>query len=264
VRLSPLPPLLPLLPGTPSTHGPGSCPHRRPPLARSSTTRNACMHRARARPRAAEAQRRLELYGPNSLTPPKKTTFLERLWGQLNNAVVAVLLAAAIVVRCAARAASLRLRRRPAAPAALLVGAPLSFSLGPHSSGQRPLQPLSGSSAYSSSPTQVSPEPSPKSKGRPPPMPPPARRVCFTGSCCLSARLHTPSPCPCLRPCRHPTVASSSPQEGAMQSWAEFTLVILVIILNCAIGLVRASARPTPCERAGVLDCWSRRGAGDA
>ncbi|KIY92699.1 cation transporting ATPase [Monoraphidium neglectum] len=71
---------------------------------------------------AAEAQRRLELYGPNSLTPPKKTTFLERLWGQLNNAVVAVLLAAAIV-------------------------------------------------------------------------------------------------------------------EGAMQSWAEFTLVILVIILNCAIGL---------------------------
>lgn len=29
------------------------------------------------------------------------------------------------------------------------------------------------------------------------------------------------------------------PQEGAFQSWAEFALVLAVIILNCAIGLVR-------------------------
>ncbi|KAI8469567.1 MAG: cation transporting ATPase [Monoraphidium minutum] len=46
---------------------------------------------------ADEAKRRLALYGPNSLTPPRKSSFLERLWGQLNSAVVFILFAAAIV-----------------------------------------------------------------------------------------------------------------------------------------------------------------------
>ena len=44
-----------------------------------------------------EAARRLKDYGPNQLTPPRKATFLERLWAQINNAVIWILLAAAVV-----------------------------------------------------------------------------------------------------------------------------------------------------------------------
>lgn len=46
---------------------------------------------------AAEAASRLQQYGPNALTPPKKTSFLGRLWAQINNMVIWILIAAAIV-----------------------------------------------------------------------------------------------------------------------------------------------------------------------
>lgn len=45
----------------------------------------------------AEAQRRLEEYGPNRLTPPEKPGFFKRLWAQLNNILIFVLFGAAIV-----------------------------------------------------------------------------------------------------------------------------------------------------------------------
>ncbi|GBF97304.1 carbonate dehydratase [Raphidocelis subcapitata] len=44
-----------------------------------------------------EAKRRLREYGPNRLTPPRKTSFLERLWAQINNIVIWILFAAAII-----------------------------------------------------------------------------------------------------------------------------------------------------------------------
>ncbi|KAI8475578.1 MAG: cation transporting ATPase [Monoraphidium minutum] len=45
-----------------------------------------------------EAAARLERFGPNALTPPKKPGFLAKLWGQLNNVLIFILLAAAVVV----------------------------------------------------------------------------------------------------------------------------------------------------------------------
>jgi len=44
-----------------------------------------------------EAKRRLADFGPNQLTPPHKAGFFERLWRQLNNIVIWILFAAAIV-----------------------------------------------------------------------------------------------------------------------------------------------------------------------
>ncbi len=37
-------------------------------------------------------------YGPNALTPPKKPGFWAKLWAQLNNVLIFILLAAAVVV----------------------------------------------------------------------------------------------------------------------------------------------------------------------
>lgn len=37
-------------------------------------------------------------YGPNALTPPKKPGFFAKLWAQLNNVLIFILLAAAVVV----------------------------------------------------------------------------------------------------------------------------------------------------------------------
>lgn len=37
-------------------------------------------------------------YGPNALTPPKKPSFFAKLWAQLNNVLIFILLAAAVVV----------------------------------------------------------------------------------------------------------------------------------------------------------------------
>ncbi|WIA10648.1 hypothetical protein OEZ85_010828 [Tetradesmus obliquus] len=45
-----------------------------------------------------EAAQRLERYGPNALTPPKKPGFFAKLWAQLNNVLIFILLAAAVVV----------------------------------------------------------------------------------------------------------------------------------------------------------------------
>lgn len=41
--------------------------------------------------------RRLRDFGPNRLTPADKPGFLARLWGQLNNILIYILIAAAIV-----------------------------------------------------------------------------------------------------------------------------------------------------------------------
>eukprot|EP00879_Flechtneria_rotunda_P009621 GHRR01010068.1.p1 GENE.GHRR01010068.1~~GHRR01010068.1.p1 ORF type:complete len:704 (+),score=209.17 GHRR01010068.1:84-2195(+) len=46
---------------------------------------------------AAEAERRFKDFGPNLLTPPKKRSFLEKVWSQLNNVLIWLLFAAAIV-----------------------------------------------------------------------------------------------------------------------------------------------------------------------
>jgi hypothetical protein len=40
----------------------------------------------------------LHSYGPNALTPPKKPGFWAKLWAQLNNVLIFILLAAAVVV----------------------------------------------------------------------------------------------------------------------------------------------------------------------
>ncbi|KAG1675876.1 hypothetical protein FOA52_001533 [Chlamydomonas sp. UWO 241] len=45
-----------------------------------------------------EAEARLALYGPNALTPPRKPGFFAKLWSQLNNVLIFILLAAAVVV----------------------------------------------------------------------------------------------------------------------------------------------------------------------
>eukprot|EP00879_Flechtneria_rotunda_P004077 GHRR01004322.1.p1 GENE.GHRR01004322.1~~GHRR01004322.1.p1 ORF type:complete len:859 (+),score=261.06 GHRR01004322.1:236-2812(+) len=44
-----------------------------------------------------EAAKRLKQYGLNALTPPKKPGFFAKLWGQINNVLVWILIAAAIV-----------------------------------------------------------------------------------------------------------------------------------------------------------------------
>ncbi|WIA15444.1 hypothetical protein OEZ85_002091 [Tetradesmus obliquus] len=44
-----------------------------------------------------EATRRLQEYGLNALTPPKKPGFFAKLWAQLNNVLIFILLAAAVV-----------------------------------------------------------------------------------------------------------------------------------------------------------------------
>lgn len=44
-----------------------------------------------------EAERRLKIYGPNCLTPPEKPGFFKKLWIQLNNILIWILVAAAIV-----------------------------------------------------------------------------------------------------------------------------------------------------------------------
>eukprot|EP00882_Tetradesmus_deserticola_P009077 GHRQ01009576.1.p1 GENE.GHRQ01009576.1~~GHRQ01009576.1.p1 ORF type:complete len:554 (+),score=246.57 GHRQ01009576.1:243-1904(+) len=45
-----------------------------------------------------EAAERLKRYGPNALTPAKKPGFFAKLWAQLNNVLIFILLAAAVVV----------------------------------------------------------------------------------------------------------------------------------------------------------------------
>ena len=45
----------------------------------------------------AEAARRLEAYGKNELPAPAKTPFYVRLWNQLNNILILILIAATIV-----------------------------------------------------------------------------------------------------------------------------------------------------------------------
>ncbi|KAG2429432.1 hypothetical protein HYH02_014087 [Chlamydomonas schloesseri] len=45
----------------------------------------------------AEAERRMQVFGPNKLTEVEKISFWRRLWNQLNNMIVALLFAAAIV-----------------------------------------------------------------------------------------------------------------------------------------------------------------------
>eukprot|EP00775_Hariotina_reticulata_P008890 gene8890-9068_t len=44
-----------------------------------------------------EAEKRLHDYGPNALTPPKKAGLFKKLWDQLNNVLIFILVAAAIV-----------------------------------------------------------------------------------------------------------------------------------------------------------------------
>ncbi|GBF92410.1 carbonate dehydratase [Raphidocelis subcapitata] len=46
---------------------------------------------------AEEAAARLARFGPNALTPPKKAGFFKKLWDQLNNVLIFILLAAAVV-----------------------------------------------------------------------------------------------------------------------------------------------------------------------
>ncbi|KAG2431550.1 hypothetical protein HXX76_009564 [Chlamydomonas incerta] len=46
---------------------------------------------------SAEAERRLQVFGPNKLTEVEKISFWRRLWNQLNNMIIALLFAAAIV-----------------------------------------------------------------------------------------------------------------------------------------------------------------------
>jgi magnesium-transporting ATPase (P-type) len=46
---------------------------------------------------STEAERRRTVHGFNRLTPPNKPGFLKRLWGQVNNALVFILLVAAVV-----------------------------------------------------------------------------------------------------------------------------------------------------------------------
>ncbi len=45
----------------------------------------------------SEAAARLKRDGPNRLTPPEKPGFLRKLWDQLNNVLIWILLAAAVV-----------------------------------------------------------------------------------------------------------------------------------------------------------------------
>lgn len=45
----------------------------------------------------AEAQQRLEQYGPNQLSEKEKVTLLQRIWKQVNNVLVAILVFVAIV-----------------------------------------------------------------------------------------------------------------------------------------------------------------------
>jgi hypothetical protein len=54
-------------------------------------------------------------YGPNALTPPKKPGFFAKLWGQLNNVLIFILLAAAVVV-AGLQARALATRASPLAP----------------------------------------------------------------------------------------------------------------------------------------------------
>ena len=46
---------------------------------------------------SAEATRRLQDFGPNSLTPAPKPGFFARLWNQMNNILIYILLASAVV-----------------------------------------------------------------------------------------------------------------------------------------------------------------------
>ena len=46
---------------------------------------------------AAERQSRLEKYGPNKLTEKKKVTLLERIWHQVSNVLVLILVIIAVV-----------------------------------------------------------------------------------------------------------------------------------------------------------------------
>jgi magnesium-transporting ATPase (P-type) len=67
-------------------------------VAPSDARRTASPCRPRPRPPPpAEAKRRLGIYGENKLTPPRKSNFFERLWAQINNVVIFILFAAAIV-----------------------------------------------------------------------------------------------------------------------------------------------------------------------
>lgn len=45
----------------------------------------------------AEAAQRLQVHGKNALTPPEKPTLLKRIWQQVNNILVLILIAAAVV-----------------------------------------------------------------------------------------------------------------------------------------------------------------------
>ena len=46
---------------------------------------------------AAQAASRLAAHGPNKLTPPERPSFLRKLWAQVNNALIWILIAAAII-----------------------------------------------------------------------------------------------------------------------------------------------------------------------
>jgi magnesium-transporting ATPase (P-type) len=46
---------------------------------------------------AAEAQARLAAHGRNAMTPPERPSFLRKLWAQINNALIWILLAAGII-----------------------------------------------------------------------------------------------------------------------------------------------------------------------
>jgi magnesium-transporting ATPase (P-type) len=67
---------------------------RRRPLSLSPHPQHPPSHRTA---RTEEAKRRLRDFGPNALTPPHKAGFFERLWRQINNIVIWILFAAAIV-----------------------------------------------------------------------------------------------------------------------------------------------------------------------
>jgi Ca2+-transporting ATPase len=46
---------------------------------------------------AAEAEKRLKDHGKNAMTPPERPSFLRKLWGQINSALIWILIAAAII-----------------------------------------------------------------------------------------------------------------------------------------------------------------------
>ena len=64
--------------------------------ARSSLRRPQAGSPASSPPQTPTPRRRRR-FGPNALTPPKKAGFWAKLWAQLNNVLIFILLAAAVV-----------------------------------------------------------------------------------------------------------------------------------------------------------------------